>query len=165
LHLTIRDAHVGVDLAHGRQGGVEGVEHALWVASCARCKGHAVDLVGTHVHTLGGCERLAFGDALLQVPFAIGAGACHHHVLQPRNGVSQLPRHAQVVEALEGGGADEGATAREAQDVVELAYAKVRIDLVGDCPDQFQREEDDRKCDAVWQLDGDYVPTPDADAM
>src|SRR5262245_4520793 len=85
-------------------------------------------------------------------------------MLELWNAVPQVTGHAQVVEALEGGGTNEGATAREAEDVVELPHAEIRIDLVGDSPDQLEREEDDGKGDAVWQLDCDNVTAPDADA-
>ena len=84
--------------------------------------------------------------------------------VRPRDAFAQLARHGHVVEALERVGADEGAAAGEAQDVVELAHAEVGIDLVGDGADQLERKEDDREGDAVRQLDGDDVAALDADA-
>src|SRR5205823_14926031 len=53
---------------------------------------------------------------------------------------------------------------RKAQYVVELAHAEVGVHLVGDGPDQLECEENDRKGDAVRQLDRDDVAAIDADA-
>ena len=144
---------------------VEGVQHALGIARRAGREGHAEDLVGAHAHALGGGERRcsrrcpARGSIRRRRP-PPDTTTC----VELRDGVSQLTRHADVVEALERGRADEGAAAREAQDVVELAHAEVGVDLVGDGADQLEREEDDRKGDAVRQLDGDDVAALDADA-
>ena len=85
-------------------------------------------------------------------------------MLELRNGGFQLLGHAGVVEALELPGEDKCTALREAQDVVELAHAEIRVHLVGDGADQLEREKDDREGDAVGQLDGDDVASPDADA-
>ena len=110
-----------------------------------------------------GGERGGRGDALLEIPLAVHRLAGDDHVGEARNALAQLTRHGHVVEAPEGGGADERATAGEAQDVVELAHPEVGVDLVGDRSDQLEREEHNGKGDAVRELDGDDVAALDAD--
>src|SRR5262245_10554139 len=94
LRLTLRHAHVGVDLVHGGQGSVERVQHTLGVTGRAGGEGHAVDLVRAHAHAVCRLECLAFCDALFQVPFTITSALRHQYMLKLWNGVPQLTGHA-----------------------------------------------------------------------
>ena len=168
MHIVLGDAHVGVDHGARRQSVVlKRVQHALGIAGRARRERHAEDLVGAHAHALA---RGASGGAIERCPCIEAPRAPSARPPATTNGSScgmaalQLTRHGDVVEALELARADEGAAAREAQDVVELAHAEIRVDLVGDGADQLQRKEDDREVDPVRQLDGDDVAALDADA-
>ena len=74
---------------------------------------------------------------------------------------AQLLDHADVVEALEAGRADEGAALGEADDVFHFPAAEVRPDLVGHRPQALEGEEDVGELHPVRELDGHHVTRPD----
>src|SRR5437868_10322587 len=76
----------------------------------------------------------------------------------------QRPRHRGIVETLELRREDEALAPREIEDVLELADAKIGIDLVGDGADQLEREVHHRKIDAVRKLHGDDIASADPGA-
>ena len=71
---------------------------------------------------------------------------------EARHQLLQAFRHCQVVEAAKFVGENISSAPGKLENVIELARAKVGVDLVGDGADQFQREERHGKLDAVRQL-------------
>ena len=111
---------------------------------------------------LGGKRRTI--AQLIEAACAFRGRPGNDQMLKPRYGQLQSLGHGEIVETAEFAREHIAAAAGKFEDVIQLARAEVGIDLVGDRADQLEREERNRKLDAVWQLHGDDVAALDADA-
>ncbi len=138
------------------------MQDAFRIAGGARREAHPHDLERIHPHAVlvGDLRRLVDDAAEAAHVGRIDFVDAHDH-LQIRQLGAQLADHRQIVEAFELTRADVDARLREFQDVFDLDRTEIRADLVGDRADQFEREEHDRKLDAVRQLQRDNVAALD----
>ena len=165
-NVRLRHRHRLVQDRAGRERGIEAMGNALRVSRGTRGEGHAHHVVGAHGP---GHERGRRAGALDHRVKRGGAGragpaedADGLEILEPR---PELLDHLHVVEALEAGGADERPALGEAQDVLHLAAAEVRPDLVCHCTDPLAGEEDIRELHPVGDLDGHHVPRANAELL
>ena len=155
--------HVAVQVHAGRERRVVAVDDTLRISGRPRRERHAHDVIGAHRR----CRRsqgIVALDDVVERGQTLATAAQHGDRFQVRQLRSELADHPNVVEALERRRTDERAALGEFQDVLHLADAEVRTDLVRDAAETLEGKEDVRELGPVRQLDRHHVAGADTES-